>query len=93
MRYYKASIVSLNNFIQIFPDSKYLEEAYYFVILSEFQLAEQSLRSIQPERYRAVVDHYEEFVDRYPDSNFLKDAEKLYAESLDQLNSLKRTNS
>ena len=93
MRYYKAAIVALNNFKQNFPDSKYLEEAYYLVILSEFQLAEQSLRSIQPERYRAVVDHYEEFVDRYPESNFLKDAEKLYAESLDQLNSLKRTNS
>ena len=93
MRYYKAAIVALNNFKQNFPDSKYIEEAYYLVILSEFQLAEQSLRSIQPDRYKTVVDHYQEFLDRYPDSNFLKEAEKLYAESLDQLNSFKRTNS
>lgn len=93
MKYYKAAIVALNNFKQNFPDSKYIEEAYYLVILAEFELAEQSLRSIQPERYRAVVDHYQEFLDRYPDSNFLREAEKLYAESLDHLNSLKRTNS
>ena len=33
-RYYKAAIVVLNNFKQNFPDSKYLEEAYYLVILS-----------------------------------------------------------
>ena len=93
MKYYKAAIVALNNFKQNFPDSKYIEEAYYLVILAEFQLAEQSLRSIQPERYKAVVDHYQEFLDRYPESSYLRDAEKLYAESLDELNSLKRTNS
>src|SRR5690606_6545703 len=86
MKYYKAAIVALNNFKQNFPDSKYIEEAYYLVIHAEFELAEQSLRSIQAERYKAVVDHYQEFLDRYPESNFLKNAEKLYAESLDHLN-------
>jgi outer membrane protein assembly factor BamD len=93
MKYYKAAIVALNNFKENFPDSKYIEEAYYLVILSEFKLAEQSLLSVQPARYKAVVEHYQEFLDRYPESNFLKDAEKLYAESLEKVNSLKSTNS
>jgi len=93
MKYFKAAIVALNNFKENFPDSKYIEEAYYLVILSEYRLAEQSLLSKQPERYRAVVDHYLEFLDRYPESNYLKDAEKLYAESLEKVNSLKITNS
>ncbi len=93
MKYYKAAIVALNNFKDNFPDSKYIEEAYYLVILSEFKLAEQSLASKQPERYKAVVDHYLEFLDRYPESSFLKDAEKLYAESLEKVNSSKTTNS
>lgn len=93
MKYYKAAVVALNNFKQNFPDSKYIEEAYYLVILSEYKLAEQSLLSKQSERYKAVVDHYLEFLDRYPDSEFLKDAEKLYAESLEKVNSLKIANS
>jgi len=93
MRYYKAAIVALNNFKQNFPDSKYIEEAYYLVIQAEFKLAEQSILSLQPARYKAVVDHYQEFLDRYPDSSFLREAEKLYAESLDKVNSLKGTNS
>lgn len=93
MKYYKAAIVALNNFKENFPDSKYIEEAYYLVILSEYKLAQQSLLSKQSERYKAVVDHYLEFLDRYPESDFLKDAEKLYGESLEKVNSLKTANS
>ena len=92
MKYYKAAIVALNNFKENFPDSKYIEEVYYLVILSEYKLAQQSLPSWQPQRYKAVVVHYLEFLDRYPESEFLKDAEKLYGESLEKVNS-KITNS
>jgi outer membrane protein assembly factor BamD len=91
MKYYTAAIVALNNFKQNFPDSKYIEEAYYLVILSEYKLAQQSFLSKQLERYQTVVDDYKEFLDRYPNSEFLKEAEKLYAESLDKVNSLKNT--
>lgn len=93
MRMYKAAIVSLNNFINNFPDSKYLEQSYYLVIDSEYKLAQQSIRSKQSERFKEVVEHYKEFLDRYPTSGFLKDAEKLYAESMDKLNTLKNSNS
>jgi outer membrane protein assembly factor BamD len=93
MKMYTAAVVALNNFKQNFPDSKYIEEAYYLVLLSEYKLAEQSIPSKQRERYRTVVEDYKEFLVRYPESEFLKEAEKLYAESLDKLNSLKVTNS
>ena len=93
MRQYKAAIVALNNFKNNFPDSKFLAEAYYLVVDSEYKLAQQSILSKQMERYKAVVEHYKEFLDKFPDSRFLRDAEKLYSESLDKINSLKNTNS
>ena len=93
MRQYKAAIVALNNFKDNFPDSEFLEEAYYLVIVSEYRLAEQSIISKQQERYKGVVDHYKEFVDKYPQSSFLRDAEKLYADSLTKLNKSKNNNS
>ena len=93
MRQYKAAIVALNNFKNNFPDSEFLEEAYYLVIVSEYRLAEQSIISKQQERYKGVVDHYKEFVDKYPQSSFLRDAEKLYADSLTKLNKSKNNNS
>ena len=85
--------MALNNFKDNFPDSEFLEEAYYLVIVSEYRLAEQSIMSKQEERYKNVVDHYKEFVDKYPESSFLRDAEKLYAGSLAKLNKSKNNNS
>ena len=93
MRQYKAAIVALNNFKNNFPDSEFLEEAYYLVIVSEYKLAEQSIYSKQEERYKGVVEHYKEFVDKYPSSGFLREGEKMYADSLEKLNKSKNSNS
>lgn len=93
MRRYKAAIVALNNFKNNFPDSRFLDEAYFLVIESEFQLAEQSIPSKQAERYGEVIEHYREFLERFPDSMFLKDAEKYYTESLQKVHNLKNSNS
>ncbi len=82
MRSYKAAIVSLNNFKENFPDSEYLEQTYYLVVVSEYRLAEQSIYTKQQERYNSVVEHYKEFVDKYPQSGYLRDAEKIYSNSL-----------
>lgn len=92
MRSYKAAIVSLNNFKDNYPDSRFVEEAYYLVVVSEYRLAEQSIYSKQQDRYKAVIEHYKEFVDRYPQSKFLKDAEEYYTDSLKKLSQFK-TNS
>lgn len=93
MRQYKAAIVALKNFQNNFPDSKHLEEARYLVIEAQYKLAEQSIYSKQRERYQEVVDTYLEFLDRYPSSAFLKEAEKMYADSLEKLSKFKNINS
>lgn len=92
MRSYKAAIVALDNFIDNFPDSKYLERAFYLVIVSEYKLAEQSIYAKQLDRYKGVVEHYKEFVDKYPSSNYLQDAEKLYGSSMEKINKSKNNN-
>jgi outer membrane protein assembly factor BamD len=92
MRSYKAAVVALNNFKDNFPDSDYIEEAHYLIIVSEYRLALQSIYTKQNERYKSVVEHYKEFVDKYPQSKFLKEAEKIYAESLSKLNKSKINN-
>jgi outer membrane protein assembly factor BamD len=86
MGWYQAAIVDLNNFRNNFPDSRYLEHAHYLIISAEYKLAKESIPSKQLERYRNVVTDYKEFVDKYPESEFLKEAEKFYAESLDNVN-------
>lgn len=88
MRQYKAAIVSLENFRKNFPDSKYQEEAYALQIESQYQLAVLSFSNLQKERYQDVVETYKEFIDKFPDSKFLRDTEKLYAETIVKLREL-----
>ncbi len=92
MKSYKAAIVAFNNFMGNYPDSEYLEESFYYIIVAEYKLAEQSIFSKQGERFEAVVSHYKDFVDKYPQSKFLREAERLYADSLEKLNKSKKIN-
>ncbi|MBX2962539.1 MAG: outer membrane protein assembly factor BamD [Cyclobacteriaceae bacterium] len=92
MRQYKASIVALRSFQNNFPDSKYLEESRYLIIASKYKLAEQSIYTKQRERYQEVIETYKDFIDRYPNSAHLKEAEKMYTDSLEKLSKLKNFN-
>jgi len=92
IRQYKAAIVALENFAKNFPDSKYLEESEFLVIDAQYKLAVQSFVSKQKQRYESVVENYKNFIDKYPDSSRLREAEKMYSESLEQLNRLKNIN-
>lgn len=93
MRQYKAAIVAMDNFQKNFPDTKYLEESYFLVVQSKFELAEESVLSRQRERYQDVLQTYKIFVDRYPQSKFLRDAEQFYIVSNQKLLTLKESNS
>ncbi len=83
---YKAAIIAFENFKKDFPDSDYIEEANYYRILSQYKLAEVSIPDKQKERYSSVVEMYLSFVDNYPRSTHLKEAEKLYVDSLSKIN-------
>ncbi len=90
LKMYGAAVESLDNFKQNFPDSKYLEEAAYLKVEAEYELALVSFPSKQLERFTATLDFYKELVDNFPNSPFLKDAERYYTESLSRVNKLKK---
>jgi outer membrane protein assembly factor BamD len=89
IRHYKAAVIAFDNFKQSFPDSKYLEELAYLKVVAEYKFAVQSFLNLQLERYTAVVTYYQELVDNFPQSSYLKEAEKMYSDSLNQINKLK----
>ncbi len=93
MRQYKAAMVSFENFKKNFPDTQYQEEAEYLIMNAQFKLAEQSYYFKQEERYKEVVEFYREFIDKYPKSERLRDAEKIYTQSLEKLTRFKTNNS
>ncbi|HNP94486.1 MAG TPA: outer membrane protein assembly factor BamD [Cyclobacteriaceae bacterium] len=93
LRSYKAAIIAFDTFRENFPDSNFLEEVAFLKVEAQFRLATQSLPSLQKERYSVVLDFYKDLIDSYPNSEFLREAEKFYTESLSKVNKLKTDNS
>lgn len=89
LKMYEAAVISLDNFKKNFPDSKYLEEGAYLKVQAEFELANVSIVTKQLERFNTTLDYYKELVDNFPNSNYLKDAERYYTQSLERVNKLK----
>lgn len=78
---YKAAIVALDNFIEDFPDSQYKEECLYLSLRSAYLYANGSIDTKKKERFQVAVDSYLKFVDSFPKSRYLRDAEKIYENS------------
>jgi outer membrane protein assembly factor BamD len=89
LRSYKAAVISFDNFKKNFPDSHYLEELAYLKVVAQYRFAIQSFKRLQTDLYNLVVEYHKELVDNFPESKYLKETEKLYADSLDKLNQLK----
>lgn len=92
---YKAALIALDNFRRDFPDSDYNEEIAYLKIKVAYELASKSISDLQRERYYDTVDHYQEFVDSFPNSNWGREAEKVYIQAqqaIENLNSENLTN-
>jgi outer membrane protein assembly factor BamD len=81
-QFYHAASVSLANYIKSYPNSRYNEEAYFLIIKSDYMYAMNSVDNRKNDRFQAVIDTYLKFVDTYPKSDLLKDAQNLYDTSV-----------
>lgn len=78
---FKAAVTSFEVFISEFPDSRYREQAQFMLFRSAVSLADVSTDRKKKNRYLDAIDLYEKFVDKYPNSTFLKDAENIYVKA------------
>lgn len=82
IEYYHAASVSLTNYIKSYPNSQYDEEASFLIIKSDYLYAINSVLNKKSERLQNVIDTYLKFIDAYPKSNYLSEAQKLYDNSV-----------
>ncbi len=78
---YRAAVTALEVMIQEYPDSRYREEAQFLRFKSAAALAEVSIGRRKKNRYLDALDIYQEFVDRYPASVYLKEAEDIFVKA------------
>ncbi|GGE15822.1 outer membrane protein assembly factor BamD [Psychroflexus salis] len=80
MEFWQPAVHALNNFVDNNPGSNYLEPAYFYKFESQKIYAEKSFKSIMRERLDEATEYYNTYIERYPEGEYLKKANQLYAE-------------
>lgn len=76
---YEACIVTAQNALNDYPFARpeRREEFSILLLRARFYLAVQSVAEKQDERFRATIDEYYAFVNEFPESKYLPEAEKI----------------
>ena len=86
---YKSAIVSLKNVLIDYPDTDFSEKIHFLILDANHLLANNSVTSKQKERWGNTIVAYHQFVDKFENSEKLKDAESIYNKANKQLEKLK----
>lgn len=78
---YESAVITAQNALKDYPDTKYREELLLIVLESKYQQALQSIQEKKIERYRNTIDEYYNFINEYPQSRFKRQAERIFNES------------
>jgi len=74
---YKSAVIAFRNSAREFPDTKYAEEMEFLTVKAQALYAGASFELKQEERYNEAIQLYTEFVQNYPSSKYLKEAESI----------------
>lgn len=75
---YQSAVIVCQNALKDYPYSKYREDFEFLILKSKFQMAKNSVSEKSQERYGDVVDEYYSFVNNYPESSHLKEAQAIF---------------
>ena len=79
MEDYLASRVAFKNVLKDDADNIYREDILYYIAMSSYKYAHESVPAKQKERYLAFVDDYLNFVGEIPESHYRKELDVVYS--------------
>ena len=75
---YKAAGICYKQVMRNYPESVHTDFYQYMIVKSWYKYATESYPDKQEERYATALNAYQELVDGYPKSSYIRDAEKYY---------------
>jgi len=75
---YRSSIIVAQNALRDYPYTKYREKLSMLVLRAKFQMAQESVLDKRDERYRDAIDEYYAFRNEFPESEYMKEADKIF---------------
>ena len=89
MGQYRAAAIAFSTLINNYPESLKGEEYKLKAVKSYYRFAKMSILDKQIERYEKVIEEYQDFVDRFPESKLLKEAESFSNLSKNNIKAIK----
>ena len=89
MRDYLSAATAFNNVLLNYPETSNQETISYLIMRSHYLYAENSIKSKQEERYTKCTESYLDFLNKFPESKYIREAEDLYQKSIEALDVLK----
>jgi outer membrane protein assembly factor BamD len=87
---YQSAVIAFGNTLRDYPDTKYAEEIEYLTVKSQYLYSEHSNEFAQVERYNLCTNYAQQFVDKYPNSKYLKEVKQYQKDSEDGIMQTKR---
>ena len=74
---YNSAIIAFRNALKKYPDSHRREDLMYYITMSSFLLAENSIETKQLDRYMSTLDSYYTFIMEYPESQYKQEMDRV----------------
>ena len=74
---YRSSIIVAENALRDYPYTKYREKLAMIILRSKFQMAQESVLEKRDDRYRDAIDEYYAFKNEFPESSYMKEADRI----------------
>ena len=75
---YGACVITADNALKNYPDTKYREELVYLKVCSKHELAVVSIDERLQGRYRDVVDEYYNYMNEFPEGKYTKQVKRYF---------------
>jgi outer membrane protein assembly factor BamD len=83
---YQSAVIAARNTLNEFPDTQFREELSFLILDAKFIQAVNSVPERMEERLRETMDEYYSFINEFPQSQYLRRANKIFEDTNAMLN-------
>lgn len=88
---YKSAVVAFKNALKNYDNTVHRESIMYYIVVSNYRLAHNSVAEKQADRYLAMLDSYYSFIEEYPESKHNKELDRYFKEAKDFIDKSKQS--
>lgn len=83
---YQSCVITAQNALKDYPYTNLREDLSILILRAKYEMAVYSVDDKKPERYRDAMDEFYAFKNEFPESKYMKEANRIFRESEEVLN-------